>query len=244
MVKSLRMVLSVALISMSVGTVSLASASPPSKIVAGLGPKGEIPLDGISDADIGAIAEDSGMSLEDARFILFEGSKALMEFITANKNDPDFGAVNVVQTGGLRIQLRVTKRSSRLVAELEGKLGRTVEITVGGRSAAQLEQDMASADAAIHAMSLKSGVRPRFQIYGDFQLGSIVIAIHPADLARVDLSLIPSGVILRSDATVTVASAASFAGTTSTSGPAGSQGHSAWIRVPPGWTPCTSQYIC
>src|SRR5690606_34110741 len=62
----------------------------------GLGPNGERPLPGLSEDDFKAIAEGSGMSPEDTRFILGEGSGIVLAFKANNEHRDDFGAVRVL----------------------------------------------------------------------------------------------------------------------------------------------------
>ena len=54
------------------------------------------------------------MTREESRFILFEGSQAIVDFIEANKDDREFGGIEVRQEGKLEIRIRTTTSDSSL----------------------------------------------------------------------------------------------------------------------------------
>ena len=53
-----------------------------------LGPKGEVPLEGISDEDVAEFARGAGISSADAHFVLFDGGKAISDFVASNQDQP------------------------------------------------------------------------------------------------------------------------------------------------------------
>lgn len=194
-------------------TATTQDAPAPGDVVDRLGPRGEIPVTGITDADVETLAEATGMSREDSRFILFEGSGIIADFNSAHRSDPSFGGVNVIQDGDLRIQLRVTDAKSNLGAKFSGQLGRSIDLFVGGRSAAELERDAERAREAMAEGSRRSADYYPYRITTDFEAGSVVVRTPPEARAVVDSYPLPAEIRVVSDATVVVEESASFAGT-------------------------------
>src|SRR5690606_8069970 len=92
-----------------------------------------------------------------------------------NEHRDDFGAVRVLQAGGLRIQIRVTEEGSSLPTEFERLLGRPVDVFVGGRSARQLHQDMEAVAEAIRDHVRNGGTHPHVGYSPDFESGYVVV---------------------------------------------------------------------
>lgn len=177
------------------------------------GPHGEVPVRGITKADVELLSASTGMSLAESRFILFEGSKQILDFATAHRAHPGFGGVNVTQDGALRIQLRITDEASALAGEFAQRVGHPVEVFVGGRSAVQLEQDVRAVQSVMRSSSLGAADPVPYRITTDFASGRVVVRTPPAARAAVDSLPLPVGVEVVADATVIFEESASFAGT-------------------------------
>lgn len=214
-VRSLSLLGTVALLSIASLGASELPASANDAVPSGteskieLGPRGEIPVDGVTATDIETVAKSHDMSFEDARFILFEGSAAILEFTEKHRDDSEFGGVNVIQDGGLRIQIRTTQADSTLADTFESALRRPVERFVGGRSSADLEKDMSAATAALS----ERGVDFPFTVTKDFERGTIVVSTPAKFLAQARAASLPPSVEVRSDEAIGDEVAASFAGT-------------------------------
>lgn len=175
----------------------------PSSVPESLGPNGEVPLDGVTDEDVARFARGLDISLEDARFLLFDGGGALHDFTAANQENPEYGGVRWTYEGGLGIQLRTTTRPSNLGDELEAIVGRSVEVLTAGRSAAQNRRDM----DAVTLAAIAAGA-PRIEATTEFEPGIVVLRVHPDDVAVIEGAGIPATVEVREDPTVEVREAA------------------------------------
>jgi hypothetical protein len=191
-------------------SVSSSSATDPSlgEVATDLGPRGETPLAGVSDEHVRTVAEAHGMSIEESRFILFEGSRAIMDFVQKHQDDPRFGGVNVEQDGGLRIQIRTTTAEPTLASELEASLERPVERFVGGRSATQIAHDMDAVSEAFTA----GGVRFPFSVTSEFTAGVVLVTTPAEHVGEVRALQLPASVIVRADNSVEFETPTSFAG--------------------------------
>lgn len=175
----------------------------------------EAPLEGISEDEVKTVADGSGMTTEEAQFILFEGSAIIVDFISANRTNPEFGAVEVRQNGKLEIRLRVTSASSQLPEELEGKLARPVETLVGGHSAAELDVAYDAAENLMHDVKARTGEYPPFRIEKDFESGLVVLQLSSsAELDKLEATLIPPHVVISTDQPLQLRSATVYAGQT------------------------------
>ncbi|MBP7929089.1 MAG: hypothetical protein KAZ88_02380 [Acidimicrobiia bacterium] len=126
------------------GSQTVASAQP-SRSDDNLGPNGEVPVDTVTDETIQAVADATGMSLEDARFAVGDGSRIILDFIQKHQADPEFGEVRVLNEGRFQAQIRTTTADSVLPTQLEDELGRPVKRFAGGLSAQDLDAELARA---------------------------------------------------------------------------------------------------
>lgn len=132
-------------VSVSVATSAIAdNQSHPTSVDVGdnanLGPKGEVPVEGVTDEDVRQLAEAMNLPVEDMRFAMFEGSEIVLDFIERNRSNPSFGSLSVSYDDGLSHVLRLTTRDDDLESQLETSLGRPYELVVGGLQAAEMER--------------------------------------------------------------------------------------------------------
>jgi len=162
------------------GLPSASSADP-------VAPEPPVPVEFITDAEIRDFAASMDISFEEARFMMYEGGEALVQFVEQHRGDKTYGDLRVLYDDGLQIQFRATDKASPLYGVLEKAVGRPVERFVGGRSASQMDTDLTAAKASLARWQRSSAgdslSGQSVFIAPDFEAGRIVVRA-PSTLVR------------------------------------------------------------